>query len=1091
MVLFYKYLFGNNRRAFYYFSYVLFLFFQCDVFTVFAISGFHTCNINILKGSPLVNIYHKSYDSRKTSYLFISGFSLRNLSSSSRLYAIPVTQKLFTVYPNEARTSNKHFRDIFNNSSKRKQYDKKDESIDGIEKQPTNIPEYYYDEAPDNENIFEHYEYMADENRHDMLNWRHPMPGTFPQLAALSLLSSFMPKSKIRDCLKVADESNIDNIVDDTCHGYYSKRNRQSFFRFQVGFDHKRDGTKVVPKELKPPSLKLPEPLPNVEGKTDLPSLPLGWRVFAVLGIFPDIDVNVDESRIWSANTSQDGSPPNRLASGLFKYGPKFDFINNRDAIKSDGTLLYSEDPIQAGELYEGLKGSMSMMKLYEPKEHRHINPLKLKQRFSDNNTWPRKYFENAIGELALSQALWAKLSTTLLRSTSKVLRLYRLRILQNVKDEIFENKRPQFNDEQELHESEAVEASIGVFYYIGAPTLHHALEFIQSDPMARCNMYSKLLMFEASNALRDNIFGGKNPDDKNPRQYLVFGQYGKDCDYSTKLQDRVLRFVLRSNCVYTYARLHSPRKDDHIDMKLPVQQLLPITDDQRAKLLKKDFRIWDACSRPNSSSPVADLFVINQHDYDDAVEWINRCPYTRSGCYDSIFLAIANEVGFYGRNCKYVAPLPMQMAMVPMKQEYIVVDCDPLNTLLGRMKQLSPNIIALPARCKDLDLSMDSMFIGKEPKEIDELKDKSWDGRLYINLRKSVSRMYTAAKLSRMQSLKIKPKHLTETLKPIPYSKQIRLSLDTNGKNPIEATRSLVPSTSQLKPLADFQMIKPICISEDTLVDLLNQNAPIELDRPFYAQLLGEYVYFSLPSGQYFEHIPEHSNKAWNFATPCEMNPSTSAEELNTQPEYRPIALSGFWLKKKHCFLLYKNTMFNYVLLAQGSQQAVKSFSMEKLKRALIRKEIMVDVLAKGAGLVWPDLSFPYSKTGNVLYSHLTPEQKLKTVWTLYPLNKQNMKYSCKDQIPSSRFYEKDVSFEDDDPRTLMALNPAELYKMQLEFMKDYDYGRVSIDDDPVEIMVQADDYTRLMPFRDVVTSWEEPDVNMLENVTMDDDTD
>ncbi|CDR96972.1 hypothetical protein, conserved [Babesia bigemina] len=978
-------------------------------------------------------------------------------------------------------------------------------------------------------------QFMQDPRSKKTVMWRYPFLRTFPQRAALRTLTDFMPASRARDCLNVTDGSNVDDLLDPTCQGYYCKRHIKAFFRYQPEFNYMRNGTEVFPRTPEPPKLQLPSDMPPTEGSKERPSVPLGWRTFAALGLYHTATGVSDPAVLWSGYRLTDGDPMGRLASGLYNSPLTLRVLSGRDAVMPNNNMMHSKYPIEQGERFRGNKGDMSHLGPMAPRHHETISEDLYRHHFAEDGVWPYKHFETVLSEMVPSQALWARLSTTLLRSTAKVLRMYKLRVRKNFKQEVFSARRTTILGRPKPPSEVPVETSVGVLYFLTAPTLHHAVGLACSDPMARCNLYQQLLLFEVDDVLKYQIFKKRDPNRENPRQYVVLGSYDHRDDHKL-LRDKMMRFVVRSNCVNTHVMLHSPRKDAMVDLSMPLQQFLPITTQQRDRLLDRLNNVRDACNTKNKSLPIGDLSIINQFDSDDAFDWARRSPYTRAGCYESLFVAKAYEVGFYGRNCHYVAPLPMGSSLMPVKQEYAIIERDPVDVLRDRMSDGWGHVLALPkviprsselyrelaagesvgvenVRDEHSEQRVDGATESTPPESGDAGTDpaqQSWPGRLRITIRRTVSECFKAPNISSKHIASTRP--IVEDkakLGDVPFERDGSLAVemppprveDTEGASrsqdklngPLESqmggiTRGrmyVVGRPGKQEVPGSVQMLPGVLLSTDAVGKLLSENAPVELDTPFFADLLKDYVYVSLPAGDFFECPPGDDNVKYNERGEESMiQTGVGAETTNRLPKNRPEAIAGFWIKKSECYLMYKNDEERCMLLGKAPSRLDRrrTLSQDMIKRGLIRNEVILDYIRKGAGLTWPDLSNAYSRREGKLVSHLSPTEEMKTMWTVDPLNKPYARYSADDEVPAARFYLKPVEYAEDDPRQRMRRYPQELYKMAFEFMQKVDRGEAKPEDDPLKALVEAE-YVLPKDSNDSICTWEEAELEEAKN--------
>ncbi|UKJ90363.2 hypothetical protein MACJ_001296 [Theileria orientalis] len=910
------------------------------------------------------------------------------------------------------------------------------------------------DDPPDNEDFIRNFASKFDTVQNSMrLSWLHPMPCCISQMAAFHCVRDFMPKSLIRDCFDVTDGSNLDEILYTKLGPYYSTLSYDLFFKYQKGFYFDMDGTEFVKSEIKPLKLEKPRECPEMESEKSTPSIPLGWRTFAVLGLFNSPNEKEDPSVYWASRPLTDGDPPPRISSGLFKYGDKFNVIASRDAVAPDGSLLYAKDKVAPGEFFSGEKGDMSIITSEPPEEYRRINKNTYKHMISEDGMWFKKHVENVAGSLSLLQALWARLSTTIIKSTSKVIRMYRLKTRKLYKKEIFRARTILDVEEYDRDRKKGpVEFNVGVLYFMAAPTLHHALQLVCTDPMARANLYKNLLIFEVEDGLKDKMFTPKDEDMDNPREYLILGKYAQ-LEPIHMLSDRMLRFLIRSNCVKSYFELKSPRKDNLADLQLPLGQLLPFK--QYLNLMLKDKRIRSACMNVNSSKPIGNLTLINKFELDEAIEWAHRNPYTRAGCYDSLFVTMAHEVGFYAQNSKFVLPVPVSKRLIPHGQEYVTINRDPIKILAERMKQHSGHILTVPYNM--------SKIVRKMNLKTDKVKKRMTNrgGRLLITIRKSVANTYSSENISKL--------HASTLGDPVDYEDYEK------GKYSI-----IIPSDKVVVRNGKLTKVQTMPVSGwytlEKLKRTLEENAPTELDKPFYAKFIKDYIYVSLPEGHFFEPLYKYTDKNFHAGEPGEFDSDVGSQEMLMMEKYKVKPVTGFWIKKKD-FYMFKNR--DHVVIAPNKQGGDEALDEKVLKGILVQDEVNMDMVRKGAGKERVDTARSYTRYEGKLISHLTPEEKLKTAFTVEPLNRFCERYTNLDDLPYSRYYEKGIKYPEDDPRSLMAHYPYEVYQIHLDFMEKLDRGLVSMKDDPLKILVEGE-YEPSVEGNSVST-WEDPDVNLL----------
>ncbi|BAM40117.1 uncharacterized protein TOT_020000380 [Theileria orientalis strain Shintoku] len=1012
-----------------------------------------------IKRRSLPNTFHPDYSvPGRNGYdecyneVFNNGNSdlyLKILNRGTKLFA---QQKYVQVHSSNPSETLSHYSTLFSDDSASWLVEDLPNEKKG--KKVEQVPIEQLDDPPDNEDFILNFVNNFDPVQNSMrLSWLHPMPCCISQMAAFHCVGDFMPKSLIRNCFDVTDGSNLDEILYTKLGPYYSTLSYDLFFKYQKGFYFDIDGTDFVKSEIKPLKLVKPPDCPEMESEKPTPSIPLGWRTFAVLGLFNSPTAKEDPSVYWPSRPLTDGDPPPRISSALFKYGDKFNIIASRDAVAPDGSLLYAKDKVDPGEFFRGEKGDMSIITSEPPEEYRRISRDTYNHMISEDGMWFKKHFENVAGSLSLLQALWARLSTTIIKSTSKVIRMYRLKTRKQYSKEIFSARnRMDLSELDRDRKKGPVEFNVGVLYFMAAPTLHHALQLVCSDPMARANLYKNLLMFEVEDALKDKMVTPKNEDVDNPREYLILGKYSQQ-EPIHMLSDRMLRFLIRSNCVKSYFELKSPRKDNLTDIEMPLEQLLPFK--QYLNLMLKDKRVRSACLNVNSSAPIGNLTLINKFELDEAIEWAHRNPYTRAGCYDSLFVTMAHEVGFYGENSKFVLPVPVSKRLMPHGQEYVTINRDPIKILAERMKQHSGHILTVPFNTSKIVRKM-NLKTEKVKKKMANRAD-----RLVITLRKSVANKYTSENISNLYTSTQNDLEDYEVHERGKYS--VLLPSDRL------AVRSGKLAKVQTMPPSGWYTLHK-------LTSILEENAPTELDRPFYAKFLRDYIYVSLPEGHFFEPLYKYTDKLFHAREPGELDTDVSSQEMLMLEKYKVKPVTGFWIKKKD-FYLFKNR--DHVVIAQNKEGGDRALDEKALRAILVQDEVNMDMVRKGAGKERVDTARSYTRHEGRLISHLTPEEKLKTAFTVEPLNKFCERYTKSDDLPYSRYYEKGIGYSEDDPRHLMAHYPYEVYQIHLDFMEKLDRGLVSLEDDPLKMLVEGE-YEPSVEGNSVST-WEDPDVDLL----------
>lgn len=533
------------------------------------------------------------------------------------------------------------------------------------------------------------------------------------------------------------------------------------------------------------------------------------------------------------------GLPQGRLASGLFCAGEGTKFLHTREVIDEHGHLIHSELPIEVDERFTGACGELPGVDYnYCPPAFSNPN---VANRFSEfESCWPRKSLETMISTLSPSQIAWARLSTTLVNATAKMLRLYRIQL------ETPECQSSSTNDYDTSGEKVVKSISVGVLYTLCAPTYHHALQFVSTDPFARSRLYSQMHLFEFIDHTNSHFLLGKQLTDQAFRQYLIFARkvpVSLNKGGLQSLRDSTMRFLVRSNCVQINYELHRPFLDKLSDLNKHFIQLLPITNEQKALLSQTDH----VPSHINKKDGLVDqidkdageMYMINGMDIKEAYEWANRLPTCRAGLYDSLFVSRVDEIGFYPQNAVLSAPVPTPPTLIPMAPEYVRVSVDPISQFIQRYVQIGTALTPPKKISCCYNIVTDSVKDG----EI---------GENFVKLTGQPPKKFTAQTLSA----------------------KVIASRHVNSK---------------------------------ILNQVLSDYAPEQLDRAFYLEYLQQFYFIQLSKGRYLCQ-PKPFSGANQAGTSAYQLTSFSASDMCHMPEYRPQAIPGLWIKKSSVGTVYHN---------------------------------------------------------------------------------------------------------------------------------------------------------------------------------------
>ncbi|KAL8271918.1 hypothetical protein Esti_004042 [Eimeria stiedai] len=185
-------------------------------------------------------------------------------------------------------------------------------------------------------------------------------------------------------------------------------------------------------------------------------------------------------------------------------------------------------------------------------------------------------------------------------------------------------------------------------------------------------------------------------------------------------------------------------------------------------------------------------------------------------------------------------------------------------------------------------------------------------------------------------------------------------------------------------------------------------EDASIVLDRPFYDEYLRNWVYLQLPEGAFAAQGPLPASSEEDFGGP----PESAVSALNRDPQRQRSYVPGFWLFKPETKVLHRDEMSGGMLIGAGIDGSFswdKEVSPQQQKEALVRMELALEQLRKGAFGTEETDDFPPTRVDTnsnhaAAYGRivLSPEEKLKRMWGLKPLQESLGQVAEGDEVPA-----------------------------------------------------------------------------------------
>ncbi|SOV80724.1 conserved Plasmodium protein, unknown function [Plasmodium reichenowi] len=233
----------------------------------------------------------------------------------------------------------------------------------------------------------------------------------------------------------------------------------------------------------------------------------------------------------------------------------------------------------------------------------------------------------------------------------------------------------------------------------------------------------------------------------------------------------------------------------------------------------------------------------------------------------------------------------------------------------------------------------------------------------------------------------------------------------------------------------------------------ILIDNSLQFFDHIFFKDYLSDYVYISLPPGEYIED-PYTIKDEKNYEFTRFNNSLASQDDFLKRQNYLPSFLKGIWLKKDHSKILFYDKQNNALLFGTGID---KTFSWNKkvdnkiMKRALINMEIALEKIRKGSSVIHEDDITIHNETERIQKEYTDPYTSFKKRFTSVHNHLQTSDgYKDMKPPPGLEYLNPLIWDKTPDEHKKLILDTDKVQEIHSKFLKKLELYKVSIDDDP-----------------------------------------
>ncbi|CRG93591.1 conserved Plasmodium protein, unknown function [Plasmodium gallinaceum] len=747
------------------------------------------------------------------------------------------------------------------------------------------------------------------------------------------------------------------------------------------------------------------------------------------------------------------------------------------------------------------------------------------------------KFNRNIRHKFVMEFLSWVKLSTRIYQNTSKMLMLFNLKRNNNI---------------------------YGNLFFFTSLNLHYAHLFMKSNPYVKLGLCEELYLYsyEGNN---DHFLIGNFPNLFIETNYLLikFFRPNKLKDIND-LYEKHMRFYITSNMIFKLGVLKKVRKDNLKDLFLTPYQYLPITEEQTKKILNKfdnEFKIFEKCNsieinknyeiekveydnneevkdnkhkkkkkykkselnkneenedtndryaernyKKYTKNCLAELSIINCKSKEDAIEFLEKDPYTRCCFYDSIFFSEVAEVsphvqyseGYMPKihsklNYKYeldtnlnpsecLQDRPEFLENKSLKEKKLKsfekVDFDLIDTFI-KMKytnkeveyenyDIKENDIGIEANIKnekDIKIKKKDDFLQKNQENNDEIFNEKYQRESQNNsiINKEYKKINEASNF--LENNMVKKKYKKYKVKIVDYNNDYIDYICNVQRNKILYVKKKKKDNSIDKESKNEQSSNSIfnifdILSKDMRNPNINKEKDIILidntlqffDHIFFKDYLADFVYISLPPGEYIED-PYSIKDEKNYDFTIFNNSLATEDDFLKRRNFQPRFLKGIWLKKKHSKILFYDKQNNALLFGTGID---KTFSWNKkvddkiMKRALLNMEIAYEKIRKGSSMLQNEVTI-HQESDRTIKEYTDEYTSFQNRFTSVH-NHLNSSEGYKDlkPPPGLEYLNPHIWEKTSDEHKKLILDTDKVQKIHSNFLKKVELYKASIDDDP-----------------------------------------
>ncbi|CAD2105362.1 conserved Plasmodium protein, unknown function [Plasmodium vinckei brucechwatti] len=676
------------------------------------------------------------------------------------------------------------------------------------------------------------------------------------------------------------------------------------------------------------------------------------------------------------------------------------------------------------------------------------------------------KFNINIRHKYALEFLAWVRLSTRIYQNTSKMLMLFNLKKNDNV---------------------------YGNLLFFTSLNLHYAKMFMKSNPYIKLGLCEELYLYSYEHN-NDHFLIGNFPNLFLQKNYLLVKFFNQDkLKDINELYEKHMRFYITSSMIFKLGTLKKVPKDNLKDLFLSTYQYLPMTDKQTKNILNKfheEYKIFDKCksveidknnfaikdvkyeeshlnekgdSNDNDTSDdasfekfgsncLAELSIINCKDEKEAREFLEKDPYTRCCFFDSIFLSEVREVAPHLQYSEGYMPKPQSYLNYKYK---IDTKLNPSESLEDKPEFLE-NRSLLEKPLKDhekVDFDILDTFIKLKytNKDILYSKEKS-DEATQIDKGSNRNKNTLRYNIDEQRGDKKRYK-----IKIVDYSNEYIDYICNVERNKILYTKKKDKNEQNLKN--KYSNIYDILNSDKKDININKKNDIILIDNTlqffdhiFFKDYLSDFVYISLPPGEFIEDAYAiKDEKNYDF-TIFNTSLATQDDFLKRQ-NYLPKFLKGIWLKKENSKILFYDKQNNALLFGTGID---KTFSWNKkvepriMKRALINMEIAIEKLRKGSSVIHDDITI-HQESERIIKEYADEYTSLENRFTsIYNQLTDSEGYKDLKPAPGLEYLNPNIWEKTPEEHKKLMMDPEKVQKIHSDFLKKLELYKVTIDDDP-----------------------------------------